>query len=420
MNYKYNLFFIVSIILIITLFFVIYKNNIIEGMTQAEYEERNKEVCTNDIYKIYNDNPRNCTIPGNIKYPYCDLKTYNILRDPKNKYPVSHITDWLKQCFNDKVTGPSLKDGKGVVVTESYKNVFSCTNSDSDKYPVCTKNDIRKEIPDILSLVDRDKTKPMIHFTPYINKDTNKCCGGWSIMEDEKATPEWKNINTENKKVEEKGEDYMGGTTPSLQKKCQQYNDINKCNNDNECEYVDEPGIEGNLTTIGCQSKTFVSFMKKKLRDFTKTGKVKASETVSSFRENDEPNPTSYRTTTGDLGKPGLTKEQIYLQHLIGRQIPSANDIENGEGHMNSVSVGNGNNTIGTELKILLNPWLRSSLKKMQPESHDDLIRKTMVSIEQQLLEGRFMNEPGAPQPANYWVSCLQDNPNHNRSIILN
>jgi len=204
----------------------------------------------------------------------------------------------------------------------------------------------------------------------------------------------------------------MGGGSFSDQSKCQLYNHlgnygdkkiIDGCNNDDKCEYVKEPGIGGELTSVGCQAKTMISFLKGKLHGKSKKDKIKAADSNSSF---------------GNAGKSGLSEEELYLQKRISRQEPSSDKVAS-TSTVNSVSVGNGNNTIGTELKILLNPWLQSTLERLQPKTYNDLLKKAMVSIEQQLLQGVFMNDPGAPQPANAWGSCLQDNPTGDGSITL-
>ena len=61
----------------------------------------------------------------------------------------------------------------------------------------------------------------------------------------------------------------------------------------------------------------------------------------------------------------------------------------------------------------------RSTLQQLQPKTYNDLINKTSISLQQKLLEGRFMNDPDAPQPANAWGSCLQDNPAQDGTITI-
>ena len=199
----------------------------------------------------------------------------------------------------------------------------------------------------------------------------------------------------------------FGGGTYKTQSKCNNYNHARErkeeCNKDSDCEYVDEPGINGHLSTIGCQPKTMVSFFKKELKD---KHYVKPNHSGNVFAE--------------EAGNPYMTNKDIELQKKINSdKIISGQMPVDADGKKETVIKGTGNNNIAEELKILLNPWLQSTLQHLQPKTYHELIEKASVSLQQKLLEGRFMNDPDAPEPANAWGSCLQDNPSQDGSITI-
>ena len=424
-----------SLILLILVIGYICNNQLMEGLSNEEYDKRRENDCkekNNQKYK--EDKTEGCELSKVTKYPYCDIRTYEILSNKDNNYPETNILDWLKQCYNPEVTDLQLKDANGILATpqkfpstDTHPIPLQCLVSDkSGGYPKCVSYGTINE-----GLSVEGDTSTMKYFSPYVTSSVNggdmSCCGGWDILKMDMPSceegaifdnKEKRCIPDPNKKPSSgmpirenssNSSNTFGNVSFGTQSKCQSYNHAKtiplakeNCNKDTDCEYVDPPGLSGNLTTVGCLPTNQVNYYKKNLK---KTGMVVRPTSVEKHQE------FGY-----DVGKPETSKEQmeslVKINQQISRQLPKdPNNVQ-------KTLFKNGNNGIVQELKILKNPWLQSSLQRLDTKTYHELIEKASVDIEQTLLEGRFINEPGAPDPANAWGSCLQGNPTGDGSII--
>ena len=437
-----NLILILILILFILGLYFSYSNSLTEGLvTEKQYYERNKADCReNNNQKYKKEKIAGCTLSKNTKYDYCDTRTYDILSNKNNNYPKSNVLDWIKQCYNPEVTELPLldKDKKQITTAQKFPKTNSqpiplkCETVNGEEYPKCTTYGELNSGLSVETHTELGTYSPkMKYFSPYVKPPTDgkvgeneTCCGGWDILKldmpecsegtifnkDEKRcvpSSEKKSSNDDTNISDQDDQTVFGGGTYKTQSKCNNYNHARErkeeCNKDSDCEYVDEPGINGHLSTIGCQPKTMVSFFKKELKD---KHYVKPNYSGNVFAE--------------EAGNPYMTNKDIELQKKINSdKIISGQMPVDADGKKETVIKGTGNNNIAEELKILLNPWLQSTLQHLQPKTYHELIEKASVSLQQKLLEGRFMNDPDAPEPANAWGSCLQDNPSQDGSITI-
>ena len=437
---KSYLMLILIFSLLITGIYCIYNNSLIEGLvTEKQYNERKASDCRENNNQKYKENKiEGCELSKETKYPYCDIRTYDILSNKDNNYPETDILSWLKQCYNPQVTDLELKDANGMQVppqtfpkTNTHPIPLECDVSQkSGGYPKCISYGIINE-----GLSVEEDTSKMKYFSPYVKSSTDSsgrdvsCCGGWDILKMDMPScedgtifdnKEKRCIPDPNKKhfsgmpITENTSNHLktfGNVSLKTQSKCQAYNHHGslsmakkKCNKDTDCEYVDAPGLYGDVTIVGCLPINQVNYYKKEF----KKAKLKTHVTP-----NDEEREQEFGY---DAGKPETSKEQmeslVKINQQISRQLPkNSNNVQ-------KTLFKNGNNGIVQELKILKNPWLQSSLQHLDQKTYHELIEKASVEIEQNLLAGRFINEPGAPDPANAWGSCLQDNPTEDGSII--
>ena len=428
-----------SLILLVLAIGYIYNNPLMEGLTMEEYKKRIENDCKENNNQKYKENKTTgCELSKETKYPYCDIRTYDILSNKDNNYPETDILGWLKQCYNPQVTDLQLKDANGARVspqkfpsTNTNPIPLQCTVSQkSGGYPKCISYGIINE-----GLSVEEDTSKMKYFSPYVKSSTDSsgrdvsCCGGWDILKMDKPscgegtifdTKEDRCIPDPNKKSfsgmpitenSSKNLKTFGNVSLKTQSKCQAYNHHGslsmvkkKCNKDTDCEYVDSPGLYGDVTIVGCLPINQVNYYKEELK------KSKQKTNVRPMNEIKE------QEFGHDAGEPETSKEQmeslLKINEQISRQLPK------GPNNVQKTLFKNGNNGIVQELKILKNPWLQSNLQHLVEKTYHELIEKASVEIEEQLLAGRFINEPGAPDPANAWGSCLQDDPTSDGSIL--
>lgn len=433
-------------ILILGAYFT-YNNSLIEGLTEKQYNKRQKSDCRENGNQEYKKEiTAGCTLSKNTKYPYCDTRTYDILSNKNNNYPKSNVLDWIKHCYNPEVAELPLLDKNKKQITTAQK--FPKTNSqpiplkcetvNGQEYPKCTTYG---ELNSGLSIETDTKlggySPKMKYFSPYVKEPTDNkvgeneiCCGGWDVLkldmpecsegtkfdkEKRRCVPSSEKNKSPIKGFSNDNARTFGGGTFKTQSKCNNYNyagtdtSMEKieedCNKDNDCEYVNMPGVNGHLSTIGCQPKTMVKFFKEHLKE-KKKDNIKGGTISTKYADN--------------AGNPSMTDRDIELQKKINsNKIISGQMTTDANGVKNTVSKYTGNNDIAEELRILLNPWLQSTLQQLQPKTYHDLIEKANVSLQQKLLEGVFLNDPDAPQPANGWGSCLQDNPSQDGTITI-